>query len=679
MTDLSIIIVNYNDQRFLKDCLSSVYNETPHIKFEIIFVDNNSSDNSVALVRQEFPKVKIIQNKENLGFCKANNQGLKIFQGRHALLLNTDTIVKSRALEKMVGFMDANPNVGVCGPRLLNPDGTPQHQGGLFNRRFWLSKKSIKVDYMLGACLMVRREIVNKVGGLDENFFFSNDDLDWCRRITKAGWGVYFLPQAEVIHYGGFTTKRFNQRIFVEGFRGGLYFSKKHYGSFIYYAYRFLLAFSMLIAIFFTALFYPLLKNKQKLAAFVQILGISIKGEIYPSYGKDKNILLVSNGHAEDLTAAAIGANIRKALPDIEMRALPMVGLGKAYHQKGIENLGLKKVLPSGGFAKEGLRYFFKDLGSGLLGSLFRQIMILRNESKRTQLVVCMGDVFLAALCGIFVGKPIIYIDGPNSIRIREYYPIEKWILKKFCKKVFVQDEATAEFLRRSDIPGLYAGTWVMDYVNLTGEDFGIDKHKIPIGILPGTREEAYHNLLLILKVIDSMAKTAQENEKPIGLVAFALDRARLKQKLSSTQWNYQETDPKEKGKGITAKIVAPSNTTVLIAEGKFGDVCKSSKLIIGMAGIANEQAVGLGTPVVAFPGRGPQTTLRRWKEIHHITGDSMAILSGKAEEIARKTWEILRDPVRLKEMSRTGLESKKDQGGIRRISDLIIKTLQKG
>jgi uncharacterized protein (TIGR03492 family) len=375
---------------------------------------------------------------------------------------------------------------------------------------------------------------------------------------------------------------------------------------------------------------------------------------------------LVSNGHAEDLTAAAIGAGLQKSIPEINIRALPLVGLGKAYDKAGIENLGLKKVMPSGGFAKEGIRYLFRDLWAGLFASLLKQIRILKREGKKAGLIVGMGDIFLAALCGFFGRKPLIYIDGPNSVKIRKYYPIEKWILKKFCKKVIVQDGETSESLRMSGIPGSYLGTWVMDYVSVTGEDFGIDKNKITIGILPGTREEAYHNLLLILEVIEALAKKAKESEKIIGLVAFALDRAKLAEKLKSTNWKYQETDA----------LISPSGTTVLLAEGKFGDVCKASKLIIGMAGIANEQAVGLGTPVVAFPGRGPQTTLRRWREIHNITGDSMAILSGTVNEIAQKTWDILRNPERLKKMSQIGIESKREQGGIPRIADLIVKTL---
>ena len=382
-----------------------------------------------------------------------------------------------------------------------------------------------------------------------------------------------------------------------------------------------------------------------------------------------RNLLLVSNGHAEDLTAASIGEEIKKISPSISLKAFPLVGLGKAYDTKGIENLGLRKVFPSGGFAKEGPRYLVKDVKAGLFGSLMRQIKILKSEGKRADLIVAVGDIFLAALCGFFTRKPLIYIDGPNSVRIRKYYPIERWVLKKFCRKVIVQDKETAEYLKSENIPGEYLGTWVMDYVPLTGEDFGIESQHTIIGILPGTREEAYDNLQLILSVVEAMAKQQKEI---VGLVAFALDREKLKSALS---WKYDEYNALEKG--ITAKVTSPSGTTFYLAEGRFGDVCKASKLIIGLAGIANEQAVGFGTPVVAFPGKGPQTTLRRWKEIHHITGDSMAVLAGSTDEIAAKALEILNDPARLKSMRQIGLDSKKDRGAIPRIARFIIEYLK--
>lgn len=280
MIDLSIIVVNYNNNDYLENCLGSVDAFTDKISFEILFVDNNSSDGSIAFVREKFPKVKIIQNNANLGFTRANNAALKVYQGRYTLLLNTDTIIRPGALDKLVNFMDNHPKAGACGPKLLNINGSIQHQGGFFNRKFWLAKNPVEVDYVIGAALLVRRETIDQVGVMDENFFFSNDDLDWCRRIRKAGWQIFFVPEATIIHYGGFTIKRFHKRLFVEGFRGGLYFCKKHYGGVIYQIYRFLLALTMLLAIIFVLPFYPWLKNKEKVSAFMNIMFICIKGEL---------------------------------------------------------------------------------------------------------------------------------------------------------------------------------------------------------------------------------------------------------------------------------------------------------------------------------------------------------------------------------------------------------------
>jgi hypothetical protein len=282
MNDISIIIVNYNNIRFLEACLNSVYNSTHRANFEIIFVDNKSIDNSVELVKSKFPTVRIIENKENLGFGKANNKGLAVYQGRYALLLNTDTIVKESAFDRLLEFMDSHPKAGACGPKLMNTDGTPQQQGGMLSRKFWLASEPVKVDFVIGACLMVRREVIDQVGGLDEGFFFANDDLDWCLRVRKAGWDVYFLPQAEVVHYGGFTTKLFSQRPYVEGFRGGLYFAKKHYGWLVYQAYRLILGLGVTLLFIFSLPLYPLLPNKQKLSAYLKILGICVKGELTP-------------------------------------------------------------------------------------------------------------------------------------------------------------------------------------------------------------------------------------------------------------------------------------------------------------------------------------------------------------------------------------------------------------
>jgi GT2 family glycosyltransferase len=187
------------------------------------------------------------------------------------MLLNNDTIVKDHAFDQMVDFMDKSVDIGACGPKLLNLDGSIQHQGGLLSKRFWRSSHPVAVDFLIGACLMVRREVLGRVGLMDEKLFFYNDDLDWCRRIRQAGWQIYFLPQATLVHYGGASSnkKQFNRQLFTEGFMGGLYFTRKHYGELAYHLYRSLLVLTTLLVLPF------MIRNKDKLRAYTDILLIA--------------------------------------------------------------------------------------------------------------------------------------------------------------------------------------------------------------------------------------------------------------------------------------------------------------------------------------------------------------------------------------------------------------------
>ncbi|MCU0641806.1 MAG: lipid-A-disaccharide synthase-related protein [Candidatus Margulisbacteria bacterium] len=658
MIDLSIIIVNRNGRHYLPDCLGAIYRGTHQASFEIILVDNGSTDSSVELVKDQFPAVRIIRNRTNLGFCKANNQGLAVYQGRFALLLNTDTVIGDGAFDRLLQFMERSPKAGACGPKLRNADGTTQHQGGVFARKFWLSPVPVKVDYVIGACLLVRREVVDIVGGLDENFFFSNDDLDWGRRIRQAGWDIYFIPEAEVLHYGGFTINKFDRRIFVEGFRGGLYFCRKHYGWPIYQLYRWLLALSMVLSALLVIIPAFIPAYREKLIAFLQIFWIAVTGDLLPHYRTKKTVLLVSNGHAEDLAAAAIGTGLRS---EYEVKALPLVGLGKAYDRAGIPQLGLKQLLPSGGFAKEGLRYLWRDIFAGLLLLTARQISRLRRAAKNADLVVAVGDAYLVALCGLFARRPLLFVDGPKSVKIAGYYPLELWLMRRYCRQIVVQDQETADYLRQQGLPAHYLGSWVMDYLPVTGAQFALPADATVIGLLPGTREEAYANLGLCLSLL---ARLYELDQKVTGLLASTLDRS----KFNYPGWELQGD-----------RLVNRSGAAALIAEGKFADVCLRSKLIIGLAGIANEQAVAFGTPVVSFPGSGAQTTLRRWQEIQKITGRSMEILTGDEEEKVRQIDELLHNESRLAAMAALGKASKPQWGGVPRIAELAVRELNAG
>ena len=250
----SIIIVSYNTKELLKQCIESITknSKTSNISYEIIVVDNNSKDDSVkfvnSLIRNKLA-IKLIENKNNVGFAKANNQGIKIAQGKYIMLLNSDTIILNNALEKMVDYLEKNRDVAVLGPKLLNADRTPQPSVGnfpslpvavnmLFFEHFvpnrfvrWSPKTTRTVDWVMGAALMSRREIFNKIGGLDENIFMYMEELEWCYRVKKNGYKIYFYPQAKIVHLGQGSSKTGRKDPIINIYKGLIYFYRKHYPS----------------------------------------------------------------------------------------------------------------------------------------------------------------------------------------------------------------------------------------------------------------------------------------------------------------------------------------------------------------------------------------------------------------------------------------------------------------
>ncbi len=235
MIDLSIVIVTWNARDLLLDCLASIDREVRsrrgagRIETEVIVVDNASRDGTLEALRERFDWVRVIPLERNVGFAAGNNAALSGISGRHAVLLNNDTVVLHDALERCVRYLDDHPGVGVVGPQLLNPDGTRQNSihnypslatelvpkgilETLLPRRFPSKRRvhaePIEVEAVLGACLFVRREVLEKVGPMPEEYFFFLEETDWCWRIREAGWRVMHLPDAEVLHVHGATSKK---------------------------------------------------------------------------------------------------------------------------------------------------------------------------------------------------------------------------------------------------------------------------------------------------------------------------------------------------------------------------------------------------------------------------------------------------------------------------------------
>ncbi len=261
--NLSVIIVSWNTVELLRKCLASVYHNPPGDHFEVIVVDNVSSDGSVQMVQQQFPQVKLLTNKRNVGFATANNQAIEQSSGRYILLLNPDTEVKPGALKIMVQFMEDHPEVGAVGAQLLNPNNTLQpscYPAPTLSREFWrlfhLDKfwpygtynmfqwdlnRAREVDVVQGAALLLRREALNEVGVLDTDYFIYTEEVDLCYRLQQAGWRLYYVPQARVVHYGGQSTQQVAADMFLQLYRSKLLFFRKHHGLLASYIYKFIL------------------------------------------------------------------------------------------------------------------------------------------------------------------------------------------------------------------------------------------------------------------------------------------------------------------------------------------------------------------------------------------------------------------------------------------------------
>jgi GT2 family glycosyltransferase len=257
LLDISIVIVSWNTKEILRACLESLRQNTGSTHVEVIVVDNGSRDGSAQMVECDFPAVRLVVNTCNMGFAAANNRGLSAARGRYLLLLNSDTIALPGAIDEMVRYMDAHPRVGALGPRLLNVDGSLQVSVRDFPRldhdaammlevKHWpvlgdMARRHLQraylpdpeqtreVDWVMGACLLLRREAVEQVGPLDDAYFFFFEEVDLCYRLRQHGWSVVFLSKAGIVHLGGQSWARVSAPRLVWYYRGLLRFYRLHY------------------------------------------------------------------------------------------------------------------------------------------------------------------------------------------------------------------------------------------------------------------------------------------------------------------------------------------------------------------------------------------------------------------------------------------------------------------
>ena len=261
--DLSIIIVNWNTKKLIVECLDSIYKYPPNNEYDIWVVDNASTDGSSELVREHYPEVNLIVNEGNIGFARANNLAYQRCSGKNILLLNPDTVVEPHAIEKLIQFLNQEPNAGMVGPRLLYPDGTLQisafpvptlskefwrlfHLDNLmpyarYPMETWDTGSIREVDTLLGACMLIRRETLSQSSIFDEEYFIYSEEVDLCTRLKKDGWHLYWLPSSVVVHHGAQSTKQVAEEMFLRLYAGKVLYFRKHRSIFAVFLYKLIL------------------------------------------------------------------------------------------------------------------------------------------------------------------------------------------------------------------------------------------------------------------------------------------------------------------------------------------------------------------------------------------------------------------------------------------------------
>ena len=396
-----------------------------------------------------------------------------------------------------------------------------------------------------------------------------------------------------------------------------------------------------------------------------------------------KDLIFLSNGHGEDVVACKVLDAIHAARPDLAIDAWPMVGEGTSYASRGIETVGTPNLLPSAGFATLDRNLMMRDLRAGWIGTHWNQFKDARALRGRYRMAVAVGDIIPIA-AGILSRSPFMFIGCAKSSYYNPghgYMGLEKRLLRRYCALTFPRDRFTVTELERAGVPTLYLGNPMMDGLEPTGDRLGIPRDSTVVGMLAGTRADAETNLLDLL----SAAGRVHRLHPQPGRVRFAfaarseLDARDLMTTIVAdprlSDWNVTELS--NRSEGAVLRLAGPAGMETVIAKGRFADILHMSDIVVGMAGTANEQAVGLGIPLVTAPSSGVQGDQYVKMKMKYF-GESAVSVRRDPDEIARAVVGILGDPGRQTRMAAAGRERMGEPGASAAIAGEILEALDR-
>lgn len=398
--------------------------------------------------------------------------------------------------------------------------------------------------------------------------------------------------------------------------------------------------------------------------------------------------LFLSNGYGEDAVGAAIARELRQVRQDLTVWAAPVVGEGLPYRHSGISVVVPTRTMPSGGII--GLKKagaLWQDLRSGLIALHWRQARALSRLAARIDLVVGVGDRLILYAARWLLKRPLVFVAIADSAYLTEgrtvSNPGERKLMRDCARVVFTRDPLSAELLKGYGVPAAFVGNPMMDAFDITGQSLGpgLEGDGEPvIAILAGSRQDAYVNFRIILDGVACSFEQGLTIARFIAAWSEHLPLAPLRNVLDGSGWRFDPVgavgDYSLKNGGLAGTLVHRNGATVAIVTGRFGDVIHRATLVIGMAGTANEQAAGLGKPVVVCPGIGPSVTRELVRRQQLLLGDAVMAVEPHGPDIARAVREILGNPDRYRRMSQAGQARMGPRGGARRIAQAISEEL---
>lgn len=379
-------------------------------------------------------------------------------------------------------------------------------------------------------------------------------------------------------------------------------------------------------------------------------------------------ILFLSNGYGEDAIASGIVEKILEKSSAVEIFALPLVGEGRAYKSCGVSIICPSAEMPSKGLIPASWKNIFKDMAAGLGRLLFKQIKAIKKIRNEISCVVAVGDLFPVVMAGLFAKKPLVFVGTAKSNYYYPYSPLEVKLLKKFCKIALVRDEPTAGSLRKESLDARWVGNAMMDCMKITGKDFGVPSSSKVIGLLPGSRDEAYADLQLILKSVELLR---DENFSFVAALADSTSIEKIAEESAREGWEFDSGNNLNSG---ICGLLKKGGKSILLAKGYFGDVISRSVLVIGQAGTGNEQAAGMGKPVVSFDSEGKRNPGWYRARQKGLLGDSLSVVEKNPESIFREARKILDNADVYEKMKKTGLQRMGPAGGAEKMAQIIME-----